>query len=270
MPQAKCPLCLQTKEIVISHLIPAAMYKVLRERNSEPVQITSTRRSTRAVQTSQQMQCPLLCLDCEGLLNRGGENWLLPLLANKGGVFPLRDILSTHEPSLEINQALVYEASRNPEIKVEKLAHFAMGIFWKASLHSWGVEPGELLINLGKYREQVRTYLRNETPFPEKIALLVAVLPASASKYAFCTPQLKSRGKYHLYTFYALGIQFVLLVGNCVNRKIKETCFVSNPAHPMLVNDFSKDIIENQLGPTLAGAKLSRGMIKRVEQMRKR
>jgi len=30
-----------------------------------------------------------------------------------------------------------YAAFRNPEIEVDKLIHFAMGVYWKASVHSW-------------------------------------------------------------------------------------------------------------------------------------
>lgn len=265
MPNGKCPLCLQTKDIVSSHLIPRAIYDYLRSEGSEPVRITSTN----AVQTSRQIQYPLLCLDCEGLLNREGENWLLPLLAGMDGTFPLYDMLSSSPPNVELGEARLYAAAQNPAIEAEKLAHFAIGVFWKASVHSWGGEK-RLLVDLGKYQEPVRAYLRGEAPFPNKTALIVAVLPASASQIAFSIPQLRSKGGYHSYTFYTLGIQFVLFVGNCVSREMKETCFVSNPAHPILVKDFSKDIINNQFAPMLAKARKSPRLIRHFERMRKR
>ncbi|MDE3135821.1 MAG: hypothetical protein KGL59_04570 [Acidobacteriota bacterium] len=267
MPNGKCSLCLQTKEIVSSHLIPAAAYKHLRSENSEPLLISSTK----AVQTSRQIQYPLLCLECEGLLNREGENWLLPLLATVKGTFPLHEILANGEPGIEIGKAKLYAAARNPAIDVEKLAHFATGVFWKASVHSWGIaNRRESLINLGKYGEPIRQYLRGEAVFPQKTALAIAVLPASASEISFFTPRLSSKGEYHLYTFYLLGIQFMLLAGNCVSREEKEVCFVSNPAHPILVDDFSERLIKNQFIPMLAGAKKSPNLIKYFERLRNR
>lgn len=264
MPNGKCPLCLQTKEIVRSHLIPAAIYKSLRGRNSEPVRLTSTH----VMQTSQQIQCPLLCLDCEHVLNRGGEDWLLPLLPKKDGTFPLYDMLSINQPYVPFGKAKLYAACRSPAIEVEKLAHFAMGVFWKASVHSWGiVQRGESLIDFGKYGEPIRTYLLGETSFPQKVALSVAVLPRRAA-IGFGTPVLKSKGRYHLYAFPVQGIQFTLLVGNTVSKEEKEACFVSNPAHPVLVGDFSQDIVRSLLLPMWAGAKKSRSLIRHFERLR--
>jgi hypothetical protein len=269
MLTGKCPLCLQTtKEIVSSHLIPAAIYKRLRRENSEPVRITSRH----AVQTSQQIQCPLLCLDCEHMLNRGGEDWLLPLLPTADGTFPLYDILFKSPPYGPVGDAKLklYAASRTPEIEVEQLAHFAMGVFWKASVHSWGiVQPRESLIDFGsKYREPIRKYLRREASFPQKAALLIAVLPPHAAKIGFVTPVLKSKEKYHLYAFFVQGIQFTLLVGNSVSKEEKEVCFVSNPVHPVLVGDFSHDIFNNVLVPMWARAKKSRNLNKHFERLR--
>lgn len=37
----RCPLCLEDKEIVVSHLIPQAMYDYCRTKDSEPVPMTS-------------------------------------------------------------------------------------------------------------------------------------------------------------------------------------------------------------------------------------
>jgi hypothetical protein len=267
MPNGTCPLCLQTKEIVSSHLVPAAVYRYLRSENSEPLRVSPTN----AVQTSRQIQYPLLCIDCEQLLNRGGENWFLRLLATKeGSCFPLHEMLANGgEPGIEIGKAKLYAAAQNPAIEVEKLAHFATGVFWKASVHSWGIaNRGELLINLGKYREPIRQYLRGEDVFPQKTALVIAVLPASASDTSFFTPRLGSKGEYHLYTFYLLGILFMLLVGNCVSREEKEVCFVSNPGHPILVDDFSEPLIKNQFLPMFAGAKKSPNLIKYFERLR--
>jgi hypothetical protein len=38
------------------------------------------------------------------------------------------------------------------------------------------------------------------------------------------------------------GIEFCLAVGNAVDDTVLENCFARNPAHPIIVVDFSPDI----------------------------
>ena len=120
---ARCPLCRKDKEIVSSHLIPQAMYDYCRAGDSEPVLMTSRI----VMQTSRQVQHPLLCLDCEDVLNKGGETWLLPLLATLDQKFPLLDIIERFEPDEVDGELRIFHASRNPAVEVDKLIHFAMG-----------------------------------------------------------------------------------------------------------------------------------------------
>lgn len=92
--------------------------------------------STVVMQTSRQHQHPLLRLECEDVLNKGGENWLIPLLATIDKKFPLLDIIEQLEPDEVDTEGSMFAASRNPAIEVDKIIHFAMGVFWKASVHS--------------------------------------------------------------------------------------------------------------------------------------
>jgi len=71
-----------------------------------------------------------------------------------------------------------YAAVRNPEIKPDKLIHFALGMFWKASVHSWKGGVREPLIDVGPYRETVRKFVRGEIPFPERMALTIGAVTA--------------------------------------------------------------------------------------------
>src|SRR5450756_406723 len=74
---------------------------------------------------------------------RMGESWLLPKLAQQDGPFPFLDILEKGSPIASKEGGLAYIASNNPEVDIEKLTHFALGIFWKASVHSWsGTKKG--------------------------------------------------------------------------------------------------------------------------------
>ena len=93
------------------------------------------------------------------------------------GQFPLLDILEKQPPFTSRDGNIAYEASRNPDIDVKKITHFALGVFWKASIHSWSGTKKEPLIDLGPYAEKVRLFLRDEAPYPEHVYLLVFVAP---------------------------------------------------------------------------------------------
>ena len=44
----------------------------------------------------------------------------------------------------------IYYAATNPEFSVEKVTHFALGIFWKPAVHSWSGSKNDSMIDLGK------------------------------------------------------------------------------------------------------------------------
>lgn len=251
-----CRLCLEDKQLVSSHLIPQAMYDYCRAADSEPIVMTSKV----VMQTSRQVQHPLLCKDCEDALNRGGENWLLPLLATLDKKFPLLDVIERFEPDEIDGELLVYAASRNPAIEIEKLIHFAIGVFWKSSIHSWRGDKTESQIELGPYRERVRTFLLGETPFPQNIGLVLAVTPRETALVSFSIPYRNPERACHGFTFHIPGIVFALSVGKKLGPNMPLICFATNSAHPILVADFSPDI--RSLGAAVFGkARKSRKLI---------
>jgi hypothetical protein len=170
------------------------------------------------------------------MLSREGESWALPLLARIDGAFPLFDFLKKVSPDVEDGDIAAYAASRNPEIDSPKLVHFAMGIFWKASIHSWRGGETVPLIDLGKYGKPLRVFLRGEAPFPEKMRLVVGVVPPPVKTINFCYPYRGSASRYHNYLFHIPGIEFALHVGNSIPPAIKTTCFASHPLHPIFAS----------------------------------
>lgn len=256
-----CPLCLEEKEVVTSHLIPQAMYDYCRTGDSEPVMMTPRV----VMQTSRQVQHPLLCQGCEDVLNKGGENWLLPLLATIDQRFPLLDILERFEPDAVDGELRMYAASRNPAIDVDKLIHFAMGVFWKASIHSWEGGNKAARIELGPYRESVRTFLRGETPFPQNMGLVLSALPREKVPVGFSLPYRNPEREFHGFTFHIPGIVFVLSVGKRLGPNMPRICFATNPAHPILVADLFKDI--TSVGAAIFGkARKSRKLIEYMDR----
>jgi hypothetical protein len=240
MPVQKCPLCRETKEVVSSHLMPARMYEYCHPPGGHTISISSDL----VIESDRQLQDYLLCRECEDSLNKGGETSLLPLLSQYRGPFPFYDLLTKFPPDAIDGDAAGYATARNPEIHSDKLIHFAMGVFWKAAVHSWSGTRTESMIDLGNYAEPIRIFLRGRTGFPKHMALTVGVLPPPAQLISFHNPYRGSINRWHNFLFYVSGIEFSLAVGKAVDNALRESCFASNPSHPIVVVDFSMDIVK--------------------------
>ncbi len=227
-----CKLCLRERQLVDSHLMSRGLYDLCKTPDDDPIFVSNKV----IVQSSRQLKHPLLWEECDGALSREGENWVLPLLATAHGTFPLFDFLQTVAPDVTDGDVRGYAASRVPKIDCRKLTHFAAGIFWKASVHSWRGGETTPLIELGKYSELLRVFLRGEAPFPEKIALIVGVVPPPVRTINFCYPYRGSASGHHNYLFHIPGIEFALLVGNTIPAGQKTNCFASHSLHPIIVS----------------------------------
>jgi len=227
-----CKLCARKRPLVDSHLMSRGLYDLCKTPDDDPIFVSNKV----VVQSGRQLKHPLLCEECDGALSREGENWVLPLLATAQGTFPLFDLLQTVAPDVTDGDVRGYAASRVPKIDCRKLTHFAAGIFWKASVHSWRGCETTPLIELGKYGELLRMFLRSEAQFPEKMALLVGVIPPPVRTINFCYPYRGSASGHHNYLFHVPGIEFALLVGNTLPAEQKSNCFASHPLHPVIVS----------------------------------
>ena len=74
---AKCPLCLQEKPLIMSHMMPSAIYDYTRGPSGHHISMTPDL----VIETDREVQARLLCRECDNDLNNYGESWLLPLLA---------------------------------------------------------------------------------------------------------------------------------------------------------------------------------------------
>jgi hypothetical protein len=190
MEVGTCRYCLQlNKALVRSHLAPAALYDLCRTEDLEPIMVTAKV----VMSSSWELQHPLLCEECDGSLSRDGENWVLPLLATIDRTFPLYELLKRIPPDVGDQEVEGYAASRNPEIDVPKLAHFALAVFWKASVHSSSGNHTEPQIELGRYGEELRKFLRGEGLFPKYMSLTVGVLPPPVKQISFCHVSIRIR-----------------------------------------------------------------------------
>jgi hypothetical protein len=130
-----CKLCLQTRELRDSHLLPKALYRMSRwegEKNPNPLLLSAEG----AVQTSLQVKDYVLCSECEQRFNREGERYAMSQV-QRGGKFPLLAALSAVSPSKASGGFAWYHRSVTPGIDRETLAYFALSVFWRASVHVW-------------------------------------------------------------------------------------------------------------------------------------
>src|SRR5262249_30060245 len=137
------------------------------------------------------------------------------------------DIIERFEPDFVDGELRAYATSRNPAIEIDKMMHFAMGVFWKASVHSWEGGKREPRIELGPYRESVRTFLRRETRFPQNIGLVLAVMPREKVPVGFSLLYQNSQREFHGFTFHIPGIVFALSVGKRLPASMPQICFAT-------------------------------------------
>jgi hypothetical protein len=240
MPVGKCPMCLQDKELRDSHLMSKGLYKLIHPRGYAPVSVSEKSMYPTTKQTSDYM----LCGDCEQLLGNGGETWVLPRLARANGDFKLYDSLVKMPPELDTSEITVYGTTANPEIDREKLIHFGLGYFYKASIHTWGREHTTALIELGEGTEGLRKYLLEQGEFPQNMALVVFVLPKPVTLIAITEPIRSVNANCARYHFYVPGMFFNLCVADDVQEQYKHLCLVREPVGPIVLEDVSQDIAD--------------------------
>lgn len=238
MKRGICKLCLEEKPLCKSHLIPRVAYEYCCPHGGNPI----VANAKLVIESSRQIQFPLLCQPCEHILNAGGENWLVPLFAKYDGTFGFFDLLKQIPPDVTEDGFDGYATAKNHAIEGDKLIHFALGIFWKAAVHSWEGRKSETLINLGKYREGLRTYLRGESGFPERMALSIGVIRPPVTQVAFLAPFRTQEAAFHRFYFYTSGICWTLGVGKAVNSETRHVSFAVNPLRPIVVGNFKPEI----------------------------
>jgi hypothetical protein len=234
-----CKLCQNEKPLCDSHLLPQGLFKYCRVAGKEALHLTSEAVTV----TAEEPTAPILCEVCEQRLNRDGENWLLPKLAARDGSFPLYDKLVQGKPDVEFENSAAYASPRIENFAFRKLTNFAIGVFWKASVHPWQEGRRRPRIDFGKYDEPFRLFLLRKGEFPKKACLTIGVLQPGKAVIGFNVPYLKSRRPVHSYFLYVPGMIFTLSVGNGITVEDRKACFFSNPLHPVLVKDFSRDIL---------------------------
>ena len=238
MEQQVCPLCQVTrhlKDFRKSHFMPASLYH-----SSKKGLQYGTRSGTGRLE--REIRDLLLCSTCEGLLDRGGESYVLSQIAAKvTNEFPLHRMLSD-APPLERYPDISLFSGDDLGIDMGKFAHFALGIVWRAIVHDWTMPDGTILARqaIGDFEPPIRSYLLGGT-FPPDTSVIVIVCSDHQSRRIWTAPTIFIEANCLNFGFHARGVYFRVMMGYQLPEAFREwSCasprkclFYGNVAHRM-------------------------------------
>lgn len=263
MPIGICKMCHQTKDLVRSHLIPASMYDYCRRGEHRPVRLGDGA----LIPTDRQTQDYLLCKECEDILNKGGEHWLADKLATWERAFPLYDLMVKQPAVFDEGDVLVYAAGQNPELRITEMVHFAMGVFWKSSVHSWKGGSKEPQIELGPYSDKIRAWLRGESGFPPHVYLVAAVSRPARAQIILTEPYQGTGGAWHTFFFHVPGLFFSLNVGKIVDEATRVTSLYPSAGHLIFVSDGLTENLEQLFAGKTREARKTQAYLRAMEKV---
>lgn len=242
MPIGICKLCLQNRVLQDSHLLPKALYRMSRWEgtpNPNPMQVSARGQ----VQTSKQIKGFLLCRDCEQRLCANGENYAMTQVNRKEGFALLRALESSSNKRSTGSFTFYYETSALG-IDREKLAYFALSVFWRASVHVWNRQERKTpMISLGKYEEPIREYLLGTKPFPPGLAVLLFVSTDHFSQNVFYEPSKGNDLDPTTWTFQVRGLNFFLSCRDGMPHQLAEACLVNGSRQIIVARSCKEKII---------------------------
>jgi hypothetical protein len=127
----------------------------------------------------------------------------------------------------------LYESVLIPEINAAAITHFAMGTFWKASIHGWNTD-GTIPVNLGGYDDEFRQFILGEADFPKHAVLAVMVREGGAIDRLTHTPAGTAGAQVSTYQFPIPGFSFVLTIGTNIPERTVQYCFVRGLGKPIV------------------------------------
>ena len=167
--------------------------------------------------TAKQLWAHLLCAACEDIL--GANESYAHQWVNRKDHFPLLERMNVAVSFRRTLHGLEFSGT-DIGVSTERLAHFALGIFWRANAHNWktlGLQTTS--IDLGALAEPIRLYLRGEGPFPDGIVLLMTVCTGHGSQGLVSTPSPTKGGMYPAFSMMVRGIKIRARNGRQFSRR---------------------------------------------------
>jgi hypothetical protein len=214
----------------------AGLYRLCRAEGYEPVRLTAEVIRP----TSRQVTHHLLCSGCEQRLSRKGERWVIPLLPTVAGAFPLLDRVRTNAPVYSDEEREIFATALNRDVDAAKLIHFALGLFWKASVHSWNSDEAGPVVDLGEYREGVRRFLLEGEDLPPEIALVISLDNAPVRLIGFVEPYQGHGGDFTKFLCFVPGMLMALCIGQGAKHTLNLLSVTASEGQHIQVEELSK------------------------------
>ena len=264
--EGTCALCRKTADLLDSHYMPKSVYRAVTRgyapQDNAPVLVNVPEKS--AFRSNRQFRQHLLCASCESLLNRNGENVVLPQIARDESEFFLLDAMKAGEPSDVKKGKAIYNGPSAPRsIDAVAYQYFAVSMFWRGAVTRWQEPASQYFGALGpNYSEVLRRYLLGETDFPKDARLLVFVdyedRTRSLSYFPVCKKDKMLECRVWRHSFLVPGVRFILVVG-------RGLAFVpdvgATPVHRIAffewhprATDFEKDLLVHMSGVKAKGS----------------
>ena len=252
MQHGICKLCLRQADLLDSHYIPKRAYSMNMARSlKNPYPVTLA--LGRAKQVSDQLHGHTFCGECEDLLNKNGEKWVLANVPKDyKSAFPLQEALIASSPTYITENINVYAGRKIPAFNLDSLIYFGMSVFWRGAARAWMSSTGAVAppVDLGEFFEPIRQYLLGGQ-VPDSVFIVVTIHNLKSVGNA-ALPVHRATGQYgDFYWFYLNGLGFALYLGNTTPLPIRNVCAYHNPDGPVVVDvgfgQMVYDFIKNQL-----------------------
>jgi hypothetical protein len=234
-----CALCGQLRKLHESHLLPKALYRLLRDSNTandNPVLISAQI----TMQKSFQLKQPLLCTACERRFSENGENYVIPLLRQRSG-FPLLDRLS-RAPPLYVRQDHAAFICPAAGLDGEKIAYFGLSILWRAAVRPWRTFDNRTMsVELeSRKMESIRSYLAGETPFPKDAAVIATVATDFVTQQMCMVPgRIPENTMYLAYGLLTKGLYYRFILSEDQPPAMRATSCAGEGRNMIFVRDCS-------------------------------
>ena len=252
MERGTCRLCLQNADLQDSHYIPRRAYSTNRARalkNPNPIVISHGKLK----QVADQLRGYTFCRDCEQLLSKKGEQWVLANISDdQGSPFPLQDALIPEDPVFIGNGVNLYAGRKIKAFDMDQIIYFGMSIFWRGAAREWksslgGIAPS---VDLGEHYEPIRRFLLGGA-FPDDVVILVYVHNLKPPMNAATTVLSANNQTAEFSWFYLNGLGFELYLGKELPKPIRQLCayrspdgfVIVDPEFGKMVRDFLKDYL---------------------------
>ena len=224
MKTGVCALCRkQSSELRESHLLPKAIYKIIRSPNHrppDPVLLTVDREE----QTSFQAKRHLLCGDCEERLHRHGEDWTLEACARPEG-FKLREQMLLQRADPLPYGLSRFECNEIPFLNTDALSYFAISVIWRAAVCRWQIAGQDIgQRDLGSYEAAFRSYLYGTSGFPANTVVSVVVSSLESAPLEATFPESNKIDGYRMHFFSIPGLDVTVDVGSRMPESVRDLC----------------------------------------------